>query len=189
MNPDILWAEVPGYAGRYIINPYGSIRHVYASCIRDMFPSVKDGNIVIRLSDGRGRRKEHKVSKLVAAAFKPQPKHGTVLFHVNGMKGDNYIGNLEWIDRKALGKKTGAASRKRAVVKMDTDGEIHAYYSSARAAGRENHMSYQTVLDYCNRKLKKKTTAPDGFVYRWEDEVDTENEKASSRTRQKRSKP
>lgn len=152
-----------------------------------MFPSIKDGNIVIRLSDGRGKRKEHKVSKLVAAAFKPQPKPSMILYHVNGMKRDNYVGNLEWTDRRTLGKKTGAASRKRAVVKVD--GEIQAYYSSARAAGRENHMSYQTVLDYCNGKVKRQTVAPDGFVYRWEDEVDTDNEKAPSRTRQKRSKP
>ena len=172
---------MPGYDGRYIINPHGTIRRVYASCIRDMFPSIdKSGNVIIRLSDGQGNRREHKVSKLVAAAFKSQPKPGMVLYHVNGMKRDNYVGNLEWIDRRTRGKKTGAASRKRAVVKVDTDGEIQAYYSSARAAGRENHMSYQTVLDYCNGKVNRQTVAPDGFVYRWEDEVDTDNEKAPS---------
>lgn len=168
MHPD-LWTEIAGYNGRYEINPYGQIRRIYASCIRYMQHCVNShGEVVIRLSDSTGQRHEHKVSKLVAAAFKPQPRTGMVLFHVNQCKSDNYVGNLKWTSRRALGKATGAKSRRQSVVKLNADGSILDFYSSARAAGRANHMSYQTVLDYCNGQIKKKTTAPDGNIYRWD---------------------
>lgn len=41
-------------------------------------------------------------------------------------------------------------------------------YSSAREAARRNFMSYQTVIDLCNGKVKR-GKAPDGFVYEWDD--------------------
>lgn len=38
----------------------------------------------------------------------------------------------------------------------------------AREAAKANHMSYQTVLDRCNGKVKN-PYALDGFTYRFED--------------------
>ena len=37
-----------------------------------------------------------------------------------------------------------------------------------REAARENFMSYQTVMDRCNGKVKG-PFAPDGYAYAWED--------------------
>ncbi len=31
-------------------------------------------------------------------------------------------------------------------------------------------MSYQTIMDRCNGKIKKTTPAPDGFEYAWDDD-------------------
>lgn len=50
---------------------------------------------------------------------------------------------------------------------MTPEGEIVAVYPSARAAARENHMSYQTVLDRCNGKVKQ-PFALDGHTYQFE---------------------
>ena len=41
-------------------------------------------------------------------------------------------------------------------------------YPSAREAAKKNHMSYQTVMDYCNGK-RKGAFAPDGYAYAWEE--------------------
>ena len=57
-----------------------------------------------------------------------------------------------YIKKDELGKMTGKLSRSRPVIKIDITGEIVDAYSSARAAGRENHMSYQTVIDRCKER-------------------------------------
>ena len=36
-----------------------------------------------------------------------------------------------------------------------------------REAARRNYMSYQTVIDRCNGKVKK-SVAPDGYDYIWD---------------------
>ena len=64
---------------------------------------------------------------------------------------------------------TGSISRRKTVAKINRSGEIIEVYPSARAAARDNFMSYQTVIDRCNGKVKS-TFAPDGFAYVWEDD-------------------
>lgn len=50
------------------------------------------------------------------------------------------------------------------VAKINQDGEIVAFYKSAREAARQNYMSYQTILDRINGKVKG-IYAPDGYAY------------------------
>lgn len=133
-----------------------------------MKPVIKDGELVTRLTDENGKRKEERVHRLVAETFLRKPKQNEVLRRINGIKTDVFIGNLEWIDRHKLGELTGPHSRRKPVVKANTDGEELECYTSAREAARQNYMSYQTVMDYCNKKNKKKV-APDGYVYKWDD--------------------
>ena len=66
-----------------------------------------------------------------------------------------------------LGKRTGASAARIPVAKVTPEGEIVEVYPSARVAARENHMSYQTVLDRCNGKVKK-PFALDGHTYQFE---------------------
>lgn len=94
---------------------------------------------------------------------------GMCLKFKNGIKTDTCLGNLEWITKTDLGKKTGANSRRQPVIKIDQSGEVVGFYPSARDAARKNFMSYQTVMDRCNGKCKSKF-APDGYRYEWEDE-------------------
>ena len=63
---------------------------------------------------------------------------------------------------------TGAKSRRRPVAKLDAGGEVVEVYPSAREAARRNYMSYQTVIDRCNGKVKG-AFAPDGYAYAWDD--------------------
>lgn len=86
----------------------------------------------------------------------------------NGDLQDDNVNNLALIDRKRLGELTGAKARRRPVAKKEAWGGIVEVYSSAREAARRNFMSYQTVIDLCNGKVKR-GKAPDGFVYEWDD--------------------
>ena len=54
------------------------------------------------------------------------------------------------------------------VYKRERDTLLPPEIRSAREAAKANHMSYQTVLDRCNGKVKN-PYALDGFTYRFED--------------------
>ena len=133
-----------------------------------MKPSIKKGQFVLRLMDEAGKRKEERVHKLVGETFLRPSRPGESLRHINGIRTDNFVNNLEWMSKKELGRLTGPHSRRKPVVKINTNGDKLEFYSSAREAARENFMSYQTVMDYCNKKNKKKV-APDGYVYKWDE--------------------
>lgn len=116
------------------------------------------------------------VHQIVAKHFLGNPPRADMVpYHINGCVMDNWASNLAYIDRKTLGKKTGASSRRQPVIKIDEDCEIVDCYSSAREAGRQNHMSYQTVIDRCNGKCKK-AFASDGYEYAWEEKQSSINQ-------------
>ena len=154
------WRDIPGYEGRYQASYEGSIRRTYGNGrTRELKPFHHKM---------RGSQQMKVVSGLVALAFFGPPPPGHVAWHKNGMQADNCAGNLEYVHIRELGRKTGASSRRRPVRKLDASGEPVAFYSSAREAAKDNHMSYQTVLDRCNGKVKN-PLALDGHNYAWDD--------------------
>lgn len=167
-----IYKPIDGYGGKYLVSPSGEIVKV-GKVFRAIKPIYHRGAAYVRLTGADGRRREKKVSALVAAAFRLAPRPGMSLYHVNGMKADNHVGNLVWMDKQQLGRMTGAAATRKPVCKVDLRGAVVDVYPSARAAGRQNHMSYQAVLDRCNGKVKK-PFALDGHDYRFDAQYDEE---------------
>lgn len=171
MSGTNIWKDIKGYEGKYQVSYEGEVRRIYPSGkTRKLTPYVKQNArkvLMIGLTKD-GEKKEFTVLSLVAKAFLGEPKEGQVPYHKNGLIKDNWASNIEYIDRKKLGKMTGSQSRRKGVVKIDSNGEMVDFYSSARQAAKENFMSYQTVIDRCNGKVKS-VFAPDGFAYAWED--------------------
>lgn len=166
------WKDIPGYNGKYQVNSEGNVRRIYKNGKTKMLTSYLKNQrkryvYVVKLTiDGKSR--EEIILGLMARTFLgPAPK-GYVPYHINGCKSENNIQNIAYISKKELGKRTGAKSRRKSVVKIDSNGEIVDVYSSAREAARQNYMSYQTVMDRCNGKCKS-AYAPDGYAYAWED--------------------
>ena len=164
------WRDIQGYDGRYQVDREGNIRRVFPSGkTRLLQPHHKkmagSQRLIVHLSHN-GKQKEVIVMQIVARAFLgPCPK-GCVPYHKNGCQSDNYVNNIAYIDRRQLGKMTGAMSRRKPVAKIDQNGEIVDVYSSAREAARKNYMGYQSVIDRCNGKIKR--IAPDGYFYKWD---------------------
>jgi len=165
-----LWKVIDGYDGRYQVNPFGEVRRICKRKMVRLTAFNRNGGWFVKLSQNY-KGKDHKVSHLVAAAFLPPKQPGQVLWHKNGVLSDNFAGNLQWISRRELGKKTALlAEKRRTVAKITKDGEVVSFYQSARAAAKDNHMSYQTVLDRCNGKVKK-PFALDGYNYKFSDDL------------------
>ena len=162
------YRPIPGYQGLYEIDTFGNIHRNFKTKSVPMTSHEKKGQLVARLMLPTGKRKEERIHKLVQLTFLGPAPPGKVLYHKNGDKLDNCLHNLGFIDRKTLGKMTGHRSRQKAVLQIDRDGNIVKIYRSARAAGLDNYMSYQTIMDRCNGRTKGEY-ASDGFKYIWDD--------------------
>ena len=166
------WRDIPGFEGIYQADREGNIRRLYRNGkTRILTPYHKKMNgsqrLVVKLSVN-GKAREMVVIQIIARTFLgPQPV-GHIPVHRNGCQSDNYVNNIEYISRKQAGKIYGARSKRKAVVKIDSHGEIVEVYPSARRAGKANYLSHQTVTDRCNGKCKS-PFAPDGYAYAWED--------------------
>ena len=99
---------------------------------------------------------------------------GKVAYHINGEVTDNHLYNIGFTDRSSLGKKTGHKSKSMAVFKIDKNGNEIEVYRSAREAGKKNFMSYQTVLDRCNHKVKNEFALLE-CSFRWCEEIENYN--------------
>lgn len=167
------WRDVPGYGGKYQASRMGDVRRLYDSGkTRTLSPYTKKrvgpGKPFVRLTlDGKPR--EFTVLAVMVLTWHGGPPPGKVAYHVNGDLMDNCLNNIAFATRRELGRATGHMSSRRTVVKVDERGEVIDVYRSAREAARHNHMSYQTVLDRCNRKVRNEY-ALDGHTYRFEDE-------------------
>ena len=167
------WKDIPGYNGKYQCDREGNFRRVYKSGkTRPIIPYRKNGTrnkIVVHLTDDNGKTSQRLVIGIMAITFLGPAPPGCVPYHKNGALTENHINNIAYIKRKELGKITGQKSRRKPVAKINDSGNIVEVYPSARAAARDNFMSYQTVIDRCNGKVKS-AFAPDGFAYAWEDD-------------------
>lgn len=170
------WRDIPGFNGMYQASTEGRIRKILprSGKVRYLHPYRRQRNknsnsqaLRVHLTMPDGRRVERTVLKLVAETFFQLPE-GKIPVHLNGLHTDISVRNITFLTHRELGERYGPQSSRRPVVKIRPDGEIVDSYASARAAARENYLSYQTVIDRCNRKVKKEF-ALDGFSFRWDD--------------------
>lgn len=173
------WRDIPGFGGLYQASTEGRIRKVWSKngkrekTILKMYTRAgkkKQANreaLRVHITAPDGRRVERTVIQLVAETFFKVPE-GKRAVHRNGLRTDNSVRNIIFLSDRELGERFGAMASRRTVAKINTAGEAVAFYPSARAAAKENFVSYQTVIDRCNRKVKKEF-ALDGYSYRWDD--------------------
>lgn len=105
-----IWKSVKGYEGIYEISSYGRLRSLdravrhYSGGDRNVKgklyePHFLKGYILYGLCKN-GKIKTGYAARLVAIAFIPNPENKPEVNHINGIKTDNRIENLEWVTGK-----------------------------------------------------------------------------------------
>lgn len=169
------WKPIPGYDGKYEASFFGHIRRMYKTRPPKILSQYeKKGDrpgsrkLFIKLTKDGEAGKDVNVAQIIYITHVGPIPDGFSVVHKNGSFMDNNVNNLKLLSKKELGSRYGVMSKKKSVVKISEDGEEVEIYYSAREAARKNFMSYQTIIDRCNGKVKKRA-APDGFDYAWED--------------------
>jgi hypothetical protein len=93
------WRVIPGYKEHYKVSEHGQ---VYSSYRPDSLISARTcpitGYVSVGIKDANGKNKTARLHRLVALAFLPNPLNLPQINHINGIKTENGVLNLEWCD-------------------------------------------------------------------------------------------
>lgn len=138
------WRPIQGWPA-YEVSDHGRVRRVVASTVRDVGPvstrAIGDGYLYVTLFRP-GERKMHLVHRLVAAAFLGPCPAGLEVNHIDGVKSNAQVSNLEYVTRA---ENRRHAYRLRLQV---AEGERNGYAKLTDAAVREiRRLAPRTVAE------------------------------------------
>jgi hypothetical protein len=97
----LIWQPIPGYHGLYEASDKGLIRRVPRSAahtethrILKPWTSTTGYHSVTLYTEGQSRK--HRVHRLIASTFLPEPTEGQEVCHNDGNKLNNAADNLRW---------------------------------------------------------------------------------------------
>lgn len=124
-----LWKDIKGYEGIYQVDCIGRIKSLKRNIILKKRIGTKGYSFICIYKDGLP--KYYSVHRLVAIAFISNPMNKPCVNHLNGIKDDNRIENLEWV--------------------TDSENKIHAFATGLRTdVGENSHYSKLTTDNVIN---------------------------------------
>lgn len=112
-------------------------------------------------------KKVFTLHRLVALTFIPTDNSELYVDHINNIKTDNRVENLQWVTQKEnINKNEIDTSHPRIVVKKDLNGNVLEEYNSVTEAGEANGVTRYAISKNC---LKINKTCA-GFIFEYKDD-------------------
>lgn len=151
------WKDIPDYIGLYEANIKGVIRNKktgknLTGC------KDKDGYLITVLSKN-GKKKTEKIHRLIAKTFISNINNCYCINHINEIKTDNRVVNLEWCTQSYNNKYS-----KSIVVKQYTkDMKLLKIWDSAVEAQDKLSIFASNIRDCCRGNVK----TAGGFIWKY----------------------
>lgn len=173
------WKDIVGYEGLYQISTLGNVRSYdrIVNCRNGHTRTIK-GKVLATTRSGGGYlkvmltkdsvAKNHRIHRLVAMAFIPNPDNLPDVNHIDEDKTNNKVSNLEWCSRSynnhySLITERLNEAKKISVKQLSLDGEVVNIWNGVRDAARALGMkTHRHISDCCKGKAKT------CYGYKWE---------------------
>lgn len=168
------WTSIIGYEKEYEISNLGNIRSKYRQGCKTGYLKISDngnGYMMVRLCKN-GKPKKFYLHRLLAEAFIPNNENKPHVNHINEIRNDNHLQNLEWVTvkennnhgnhmlRVAISKRKG---KRKEIVQLDLDGkELRRFSFLKDAAKFVNGNSIN--ISRAARQIMNRETA---YGYKW----------------------
>lgn len=171
-----IWKPIVGYEGLYEVSSWGAVRSLnynHGRIVKVMAAWVTPKDYECIHLSKNGVVRAHRISRLVASAFIPNPQNKPFVDHIDANRRNNHVENLRWCDqsenqRNPISRIRYGISKARAVVQMSKNGDTIRVWASATEAERSGHYNRNQIIKACTGKLK----THNGYRWRYENETE-----------------
>lgn len=157
-----VWRNIKGYKD-YQISNHGRVWNSKKQRLVAIY-TKKNGYEAVHMYANNGKRKHEHIHRLVALAFIPNPNNLPQVNHIDRVRNNNHVENLEWVTHQENVNKSGLLQK---IIVCDLEGNELYRFDSIRDACRELNLIESNVSLCLSPKQRQKTHR--GFTFKKQD--------------------
>lgn len=153
------WKNIEGYEGLYQVSNLGRVKSIRSNTILRPY-DIGRGYLAVKLCKN-GINKNHKLHRLVAEAFIPNPDNLPCVNHKDENKANNCVDNLEWC---SYSYNNNYGDKNKPILQYTIDGEFVKEWKSLKEVAESFGVGHSNISCCCHKRYGFKTA----YGYIWE---------------------